>query len=151
MIRNIGDRKTGVLEQSRRSNQASHREIALRRRNTCTEEATHHRARSDLEMASEEAHIPDARRTGEDGLEEPPAVLRSTREIHGELTEYSALSRVARVGHERAAQLTPAGGESNVDEAANPALAECQHRVRSAELELAEQGDRWNAGKLSDH
>jgi len=70
------------------------------------------------------SHVSDPRRTGEDRLEELPAIGRCSRQVDSELAQNTALSGIARVGHERAAELPPTGGEPNVDQAPNPALPE---------------------------
>jgi hypothetical protein len=49
------------------------------------------------------SNISNARRTGEDRLEELPAVWGRTRQVDGELTQNAALSGITGVGHECAA------------------------------------------------
>src|SRR5215207_5137807 len=111
MIGDVRDREARVLEEPRRTDEAGHGEIALRSRGARTEEPAHHRAGHHLEMTREQAYVPDARRAGEDRLEEAPAIVRRTSEIDGELPEHAPMAGIARIRHQCAAELAPPGGQ----------------------------------------
>jgi hypothetical protein len=51
-------------------------------------------------MSCQQAHIANARRAGEDRLEEAPTIVRRASEIHGKLTKNATLSRIAGIRHE---------------------------------------------------
>ena len=74
-------------------------------------------------MSGELADVSYAWRTREDRLEELPAVERCAHEINRKLAQDSALSGVACVSHESAAQLAPAGREPNIDQSSNSAMS----------------------------
>ena len=70
-------------------------------------------------------------------------------EVDGELTEDSALSGIARIGHESTTELSPAGRKTNVDQSPDSALSQGKHSVWCSQLEFAQQRDRGNTRKFT--
>lgn len=147
VIGHVCNREACILEQPGGANEPRHGEIALRCRGTRTVEATHHGAREDAKLAGQHSYASCTRRAGKDRFEEAPAVRGSTRQVDGQLTEQVTL-RAISISHQCATQFTPPGRASNIDEAANAALPERQHRVRRSHLQLAEKRNSWHAWKF---
>src|SRR5688572_11017495 len=146
----VGDGKARVLEEPRGTNQTRHGQISLGRGNTGPEESAHQRARSHVEVAGKQSHIPEAWGAREDGLEKVPTVIWYTRQVDSQLAQYAALTGISGIGHQRATKLPPASGLPNIDETFDATLPECQHGMRRPDLELAEKCDGWDAWKFAN-
>jgi len=87
-----------------------------------------------VKMMAKCSDITDSGRTVEQRLEELPAVLWSPREIHGKLTEYTALLSISDIRHQSATQFPPARDSANIDNASNATVPQGEYSLRCFRL-----------------
>ena len=123
MVSDVCNGEAGVLEEARSANESRCRQISFWRRCSGSKEPAHQCAWRDVQELGKLSNISYSRRAGEDRLEKLPAVGSRSRKVDSELAQDSALSGVACVSHESAAQLAPAGREPNIDQSSNSAMS----------------------------
>jgi len=101
-------------------------------------------------VTGKQANIAEPRRAGEDGFEKLPAIVRDAYQVDCQLAQDTALSSIASIRHECAAKFSPAGSLSNIDEAFDTTLPECEYRMWCPDLELTEKCDGWNTWEFSN-